>query len=205
MLDRWSLRIIKKPLNVLAHFVVKQGIKADQITIGGFFIGLLSVPAIAMSHFELGLLFIVANRVLDGLDGAVARLTHTSNRGAYLDIVLDFIFYAAVVFAFALADPVNNALPAAALLLSFMGTGSSFLAFAIMAERLALSSMTYPNKGFYYLNGITEGTETILFFVLMCLLPTHFALIAWIFVVLCVITTITRVISGAHTLQQKIY
>ena len=202
MLDRWSLNFIKPPLNAIASAAVKRGIRADQVTVIGFFIGLLGVPAIAFEHYALGLLFILINRVFDGLDGAIARQTRATNRGAYLDIVLDFIFYAAVIFAFAMADPSKNALAAAALLFSFMGTGSSFLAFAILAERLSLSSMIYPNKGFFYLNGITEGTETILFFVAMCLLPHYFALLAWVFFGLCILTTITRVISGAHTLRE---
>jgi phosphatidylglycerophosphate synthase len=203
MFDRWSLKIIKPPLKLVAKVLSNKGIKADQVTLTGFCLGILAVPAIAMNAYALGLLFIVLNRVFDGLDGELARQSKPTDRGAYLDIVLDFIFYAAVVFAFALANPESNALPAAALLFAFMGTGSSFLAFAIMAERLNLNSMTYPNKGFYYLNGITEGTETIAFFVLMCLFPTYFPLLAWVFFVLCIITTVTRVIGGAHSLKLK--
>jgi phosphatidylglycerophosphate synthase len=203
MLDRWSLKIIKPPLRLAAKVLSNKGVTADQVTLTGFCLGMLAVPAIAVNAYALGLLFIVLNRIFDGLDGELARHTNPTNRGAYLDIVLDFVFYAAVVFAFAIADPESNALAASALLFAFMGTGSSFLAFAIMAERLNLSSMTYPNKGFYYLNGITEGTETIAFFILMCLLPMHFPQLAWVFFVLCIITTVTRVISGAHSLQLK--
>ena len=201
MLDRWTLAAVKPAIQSLAKRLANRGIQADHITQSGFFLGMLCVPAIATEHYGLGLFFIALNRLLDGLDGAVARLNGATDRGAYLDIVLDFIFYAAVVFAFALANPERNALPAAALLFSFMGTGSSFLAFAILAERLNLASMRYPNKGFYYLNGITEGTETILFFVAFCLLPQYFTVLAWIFFTLCVITTATRVLSGAHTLK----
>ena len=83
-----------------------------------------------------------------------------------------------------------------------MGTGSTFLAFAILAERRKLQSMQYPSKGFYYLNGLAEGTETIMFLLVMCLMPTHFATIAWTFFAICVVTTVTRVIGGAHTLAQ---
>jgi phosphatidylglycerophosphate synthase len=201
MLDRWSLKLIKPPLKHMANKLKSKGIKADQVTLTGFFLGMLAVPAIAFEAYLTGLLFIVLNRVCDGLDGELARSTEPTDRGAYLDIVLDFIFYAAVVFAFALANPASNALAASALLFAFMGTGSSFLAFAIMAERLNINSMTYPNKGFYYLNGITEGTETIAFFVVMCLFPMHFSLLAWVFFTLCIITTATRVIGGAHTLR----
>lgn len=200
MLDRWSLKLIKPPLQQAAKLAVDYRISANQISWAGFAIGMLALPMLALEQYSIALLLIVLNRIADGLDGAVARLTHPTEQGAYLDIVLDFIFYSAIVFGFALANPTQNALPAAALIFSFIGTGSSFLAFAILAERLKLHSMVYPNKGFYYLNGITEGTETILFFVVMCLLPAYFPVIAWLFFTLCVITTVTRVVGGAHTL-----
>ncbi len=201
MLDRRALKIIKPTLATAARRLHRANIKADQITVTGFAIGMLALPAIALEYYALGAVLILLNRLCDGLDGEVARLSKATNRGAYLDIVLDFIFYSAIVFAFALANPSTNALPAAALIFSFMGTGSSFLAFAILAERLQLSSMNYPNKGFYYLNGITEGTETILFLLSFCLFPTWFAPLAWVFFTLCVVTTFTRVIGGAHTLN----
>lgn len=201
MLDRWTLTLIKPPLKRVAKHLVKRQITADQVTIGGFFVGLAAVPAIALQQFNLAAALIMLNRIMDGLDGEMARQTMPTDRGAYLDIVLDFIFYSAVVFAFALANPMTNALPASALIFSFMGTGSSFLAFAILAERRGLASMSYPGKGFYYLNGLAEGTETIVFLLLMCLLPSQFPIIAWVFFAICVVTTITRVIAGAHTLR----
>lgn len=201
MLDRWSLKLIKRPAQQCAAFLSKQGITADQVTVLGFFIGMMAIPLIVTGHYGLALYVILLNRMADGIDGELARIHGSTDRGAFLDIVLDFIFYSAVIFAFAVADPINNALPAAALIFSFMGTGSSFLAFAIMAERRNLDSMHYPNKGFHYLHGITEGTETILFFVAMCLFPQYFVQLAWLFFGLCVLTTITRIISGAYTLS----
>jgi phosphatidylglycerophosphate synthase len=202
MLDQWSLKLIKPPLQQLAKSAIEKKITANQISWAGFAIGIAAIPMLAFEHYGIALLLITLNRIADGLDGAIARLTHPTEQGAYLDIVLDFIFYSGIIFGFALANPDQNALAAAALIFSFIGTGSSFLAFAILAERLKLHSMTYPNKGFYYLNGLTEGTETILFFVLMCLLPAYFPAIAWLFFVLCMITTITRVTGGAHTLAE---
>lgn len=202
MLDRWALQLIRPVVTATAKRLAKHHVSADQLTISGFVLGMLSLPALAFHHYALALVFILLNRIFDGLDGAVARLTSSTERGAYLDIVLDFIFYAAIIFGFALANPVSNALPAAALIFGFMGTGASFLAFAIFAERHQLKSMTYPNKGFYYLNGITEGTETILFLVLMCLIPDHFPALAWLFFVLCLLTTATRVMSGAYTIDR---
>ncbi|EPR5291029.1 CDP-alcohol phosphatidyltransferase family protein, partial [Escherichia coli] len=59
----------------------------------------------------------------------------------------------------------------------------------------------YAHKSFYYLGGLTEGSETILLFVLSCLLPAYFPWFAWVFGALCWMTTFTRVWSGYLTLK----
>ena len=148
-----------------------------------------------------GLALLLASRLMDGLDGAVARLTQPTDRGAFLDITLDFLFYASIPLAFAVADPAANALPAAVLLAAFIGTGSSFLAFAALAEKRGLKSEDYPQKGIYYLGGLTEATETLLCFVLMCLWPQHFSALAYGFAVLCALTIATRVLGGWRALR----
>jgi hypothetical protein len=106
-----------------------------------------------------------------------------------------------VVLGFALADPARNSLAAAFLIFSFVGTGSSFLAYAIMAERRSLTDQRLPNKGFYYLGGLAEGTETIIFFMIICLFPDLFPVLAWIFGVICLLATAARIIYGYNTLD----
>ncbi|MGE6107617.1 CDP-alcohol phosphatidyltransferase family protein [Aeromonas sobria] len=201
MLDRYAIVLIRRPLNALARPLARLGISANQISIGGFVIGMLSLPLLALGQFEAALLCIVLNRIMDGLDGAIARLQGITDCGGFLDITLDFIFYAAVVLGFALADPANHALAAATLLFAFMGTGSSFLAFAIMAGKRGIANPVYHHKSLYYLGGLTEGSETIGVFVLMCLWPHWFAPLAYGFAALCLVTVLTRLWSGYHTLK----
>ena len=147
---------------------------------------------------------LLVNRLADGLDGAVARQTRLTDLGGFLDIVLDFLVYAGMVFAFAVADPAGNALAAAFLLFAFMGTGSSFLAFAIMAAKRGISTDLRGRKSLYYLGGLAEGTETILFLALACLLPDHFVLLALGFGAMCWITTVGRVIAGFQLLRERL-
>lgn len=201
MLDRWTIELVKPPLTWFAKKLQNYDVHPDRITLVGFLIGLLSLPALANENYGLALLFILVNRFADGLDGALARLIGATDGGGYLDITLDFIFYPTVVLGFAFADPEHNALVAAALITSFMATGSSFLAFAVMAEKNNIENIRLPNKGLYYINGLAEGTETILFFVLACLFPAYFPILAWSFFVICIVTTITRVYGGFKTLQ----
>ena len=201
MLDRYSLRILRPLLAKLAAFLHRKGIGADQITIVSFAVGLLGVILIARHHYLLGGLLILCNRLGDGIDGTLARLDGTTDRGAFLDICLDFLFYSAVVLGFALADPARNSLAAAFLIFTFVGTSSSFLAYAIMAERRSLADQRLPDKGFYYLGGLAEGTETIIFFIIICLFPTLFPVLAWIFGVICLLSTVARIIYGYNTLD----
>jgi phosphatidylglycerophosphate synthase len=202
MFDRAALRMLGPVLDRAAAALVRAGVTADALTIAGFVLGIAGAVAIAQHAPLLGLALLLAGRVLDGLDGAVARLTRPTDRGAFLDITLDFLFYASVPLAFAVADPAAHALPAAVLLAAFIGTGSSFLAFAVLAERRGLASSAFPNKGFHYLGGLTEGSETIACFALMCLWPEHFAWWAYGFAALCALTIVTRVVGGAAALAR---
>jgi phosphatidylglycerophosphate synthase len=196
MLDRALLGLLRPPLHGAARRLAAAGVSADAVTLCGLALGGGAAVAIALRQPLLGLAFIAASRLADGLDGEVARATAPTDRGAFLDITLDFLFYASIPLAFALADPVANALAAAVLLAAFIGTGSSFLAFAALAERRGLKSTGYPSKGFYYLGGLTEGTETLACFALMCLVPQHFAWWAYGFAALCALTIGTRLVAG---------
>ena len=196
MIDKHVLENTRRFQEILAKRLIRIGLSADQVTIGGFIIGMSVIPLLAMQLYIPALIAIILNRLSDGLDGTIARMTTSTDRGAYLDIVLDFIFYSAVPIGFALAEPRQNALPTAVLIYSFVGSGCSFLAFAIIAEKRQLKSEDYPTKGFYYLGGLAEATETILVFVAMCLFPGAFAILAYGFAVICFISTVLRVYAG---------
>lgn len=199
MIDRYALALLKPVIERAAERLVARGFTADQATLTGFAIGMLAALLIGFGHSWLAILPLLVNRMLDGLDGALARRSSATERGAFLDIALDFIFYAAVPLAFALGDPAANALAGAVLLAAFLGTGTSFLAFAVIAEKRGLKSTAYPSKSFYYLGGLTEGAETIACFLAMCLWPAHFAAIAYFYAALCCVTTLTRLIAGWRT------
>lgn len=196
MLDRFAIRLIQPAVARLAQELARAGVSANQLSFTGFALGLVAAFLIAQQAYLAGLVGILLSRLCDGLDGAVARATQPTDRGGFLDITLDFLFYAAIPLAFAFADPAENALPAAVLLAAFMGTGSSFLAFAVIAAKRGMASTAYPDKSFYFLGGLTEATETLGFFIAMCLWPQHFSVLAWVFAGLCAVTTLTRIWWG---------
>jgi phosphatidylglycerophosphate synthase len=196
MLDRFALKIVKPLSDAAATRLSAHGLTADQATLAGFGFGMVAAIMIAGGLTTAAILPLLANRALDGVDGALARLSRTTERGAFLDISLDFVFYAAIPLAFAALAPVENAMAAAVLLAAFTATGTSFLAFAVMAEKRGLKSTAYPAKSFYYLGGLTEGTETIACFLAMCWWPEHFATIAYVYAALCALTAGTRLVAG---------
>ncbi|MCK0714128.1 CDP-alcohol phosphatidyltransferase family protein [Chromohalobacter sarecensis] len=203
MLDKWTNAWVAPVLARCAIGLGRRGVTPTQLTVGGFAIGMLALPLLAYQAYGLALLAIVLNRACDGLDGALARhLQCQSDAGGFLDIALDFVFYAAVVLGFALADPVQNALPAAFLLFAFMGTGASFLAFAIAATRHGLERPHFEHKAFYYLDGLTEGTETIIAFVVFCLWPAYFPGLAVFFALACLLTAAMRIGGGYRALSR---
>ena len=196
MIDARLLPLQRALMAPPARWLVARGVGADQITLAGCLIGLAAALAVAFELYGLALVGLALNRVADGLDGAVARLTTPTDRGAFLDIALDFVFYAVFPLGFVLADPEANAVAGAALICSFILTGTSFLAFSVIAERRGLEAKDYPTKGIYYLGGLAEGAETIAVFVAFCLFPQAFAWIAWGFAAICVVTGVTRYIAG---------
>lgn len=203
MFDSRLRPLIDPPLNAAGKRLARTGISANAVTVSGFIFGMAAAVLIALGAPLAGLVFVLLNRLADGLDGAVARVNGKTDLGGYLDITLDFFFYGAVPFAFAVFDPSKNALAAAALLLSFYANGASFLAFAIMAEKHGLETDRQGSKSLYYLGGLAEGAETIALFILMCLWPSGFVLLAWAFAAVCIVSAGARVLIGVRTLRRK--
>lgn len=196
MLDRYATALIKPAINRLARVAAGAGLSANQLTMMGFTLGMFAAFLIANSAYLAGATALFASRILDALDGAVARLTRPTDAGGFLDIALDFVFYASIPLAFAYSDPARNALPAAVLLAAFVGTSSSFLAFAVIAAKRGMSNLDYPDKSFYFLGGLTEATETLACFAAMCIYPEYFIELAYGFAALCAVTTATRIWWG---------
>jgi phosphatidylglycerophosphate synthase len=191
MFDARLRPLIDPPLNAAGRWLAAHGVSANALTMLGLVFGLAAAGAVALGAYGVALALIVANRLLDGLDGAVARVRGPTDFGGYLDSLADFTFYVAVPLGFAWANPAN-ALPAAVLIGSFTVTGISFLAFAAIAAKRGLETSAHGKKSFFYSTGIAEGAETIAVFAVMCLFPLWFGTIAYGYAVLCVATVVQR-------------
>jgi phosphatidylglycerophosphate synthase len=201
MLDRPMRRLLDPALDRAGRALAARGVSADVLTLAGLGAGLAAALCIAARLDAAALALFALNRLLDGLDGAVARATARTDRGGFLDIVLDFAVYGAVPLAFALRDPALNAVPAAALLFAFYVNGASFLAFAAVAAKRGFESTLWPDKAIYFTAGLAEGTETILFFAAMILWPTSFPLLAYAFSGLTLMSALARIAVAWHAFR----
>jgi phosphatidylglycerophosphate synthase len=203
MLDRLMRRLLDPILGRAGRILGAGGVSADSLTFAGLGVGLGAALCVAARLDGAALVLLVLNRLLDGLDGAVARATVRTDRGGFLDIVLDFVFYGAVPLAFALRDAGPNALPAAVLLFAFYVNGASFLAFAAVAAKRGLESTLWRDKSIYFTAGLAEGTETILFFAAMVLWPSSFAILACAFAGLTLMSAVARIAMAWHAFRDN--
>lgn len=194
MLDARMRIVIDPPLTRAGLWLAGLGVSANAVTLAGLAAGLLMAAMLAAGFAALALVPLAFSRLADGLDGAVARATGATDFGGYLDIICDFVFYGAVPLAFVLRDPSANGLAGAVLLASFYVNGASFLGYAILAEKRGLETREQGEKSLYFSAGLLEGTETILFFALLCLVPWAFAPLAFVFAALCGATALSRVL-----------
>jgi phosphatidylglycerophosphate synthase len=204
VIDRPAQTLLAPLFTALVRPLARRGITADALTVLGCIVGVAAAAAIVWGQFVLAIGLMLASRLLDGLDGTLARLTQPTARGAFLDIVLDFVFYATIPLAFALHDPAANALAAAVLLAAFVLTATSFLAYAVLAEKHRLHDDAPPpgvRKGFVFLGGLAEAGETLIVFVVMAIWPQHFAPIALGFAALCGIAWLMRLATGWRRLR----
>lgn len=183
-------------LNRIATILVRMGVTADNVTIIGFIVGCLAAASLIQGWFIFGLVLLLMSRIFDGLDGAVAKQTQSTDFGGFLDIVLDFAFYGMIPLAFAIHDPTANALAASVLIFTFYANGASFLAFSTLAAKQGLETDIRGNKSIFFTTGLTEATETIVLFTLFCLFPGYFAILAYVFALLCLYTTLSRIIQA---------
>ena len=191
MLDAKLRPLLDPPLNRAGAVLARLGVTANGLTCTGLALGLGGAAAIALGHIDWGLALILANRLCDGLDGAVARVRGPSDLGGYFDIVADFAFYVAIPLGFGVMAAANT-LPALVLVASFVLTGVSFLAFAVIAAKRGAETHAHGRKSFFYSTGLAEGAETIAVFIAMCLFPAWFGALAYAYAGLCALTVVQR-------------
>lgn len=176
--------------------LAKFGISANMVSISGFIIGMLAVNFLAMNMYFWALVCILCNRLGDALDGAIAKVKGQTDFGVFVDACLDYIFYAAVIFGFALAQP-GNAEAAAFLLFGFCSSACAMLAYAVIAFQKKKETEAVFEESPFYLGGWAQGAETLAALVILCLVPQWFVPVALILGCWCLIKALL-VVSSAY-------
>jgi len=203
MFDAAARKVIDPLLTVPSRALVQLGVGANTVTLVGLALGVIAAGVVALGEPVWALVPILLNRLADGLDGAVARVNGNTGFGGYLDISADFLFYGMVPMAFVWLDPATNGMAGAFLLTSICFNCATFLGFAILTEKRRMQTETRGVKSFHYNGGLLEGTETIVFFVALCLWPDWFAPMAWIFGALCLVTAASRILLARRAFADR--
>jgi phosphatidylglycerophosphate synthase len=174
-----------------------RGVSPNVLTCLALLIGLGGALAAWRGAFIAGLALWILNRVVDGLDGAVARLAGThSDFGGYLDVMLDTVVYAAIPVGFALGARSTTVLTAALVLEAtfFVNTASWMYLAAVLEKRQAgaavrgeLTTITMPPA-------LIAGTETVVLFSLFYLFPAHLSLLFFLMAALVAFNVVQRLI-----------
>jgi phosphatidylglycerophosphate synthase len=190
MLDRPVRAGLQPVLGAAARRLAAVGVAPNAVTAAGFGLGIGACVAAAAAFWPLALVLWLGNRLLDGLDGPMARARAETDRGGFFDIVADFTVYGGFVLGVAVALP-EARLACAALLAAYYVNGTTLLAFSSLVERRAAAGG--DERSIHFSAGLAEGTETVVAHSLFCLLPGAAAVIAWAFAGIVAITACQRV------------
>ena len=210
MIDRPMRALIARPVDALARALDRPGITPDGLTLLGLAIGLSSAVAAGLQWWAVSLVLWLVSRVIDGLDGALARRRRASmpagsphsEAGGFLDITADFVVYGATVVGVAVGATAGFDAPwwpFLAVLLAYYINGAAFLAFSSIAERTG--RQLDDGRSLSFLGRIAEGTETIVVHGLWLILPFWAAPIAVAWAALVGVSAIQRMIAGYRALR----
>lgn len=164
-------------------------------------VGVGAALAAATGAFAVALVAWLASRVLDGLDGEVARsLERADDLGGYLDLLADYVVYGVVPIGAAVGatapwSPLGSdsspwIWPAVAALLAtyYVNLGSYAVLAALMEKRGRIVRRGGAPTSIVMPAGLVEGFETIVLVTLMLAFPGQ---LAWWFVLTAVLVAAT--------------
>lgn len=201
MLDTRARLLTGPLLDRAARPIAAAGVSPMAITAAGWVAGVAACIAVTRGAWELALVLWLLNRVLDGLDGAVARHVGPTELGGFLDILADFSIYSGFVLAIGIEVP-EARLACLVLLVAYYISGTAFLALSSILERLRLEQHR-DSRSLRFVGGLAEGTETVIAYGLITVLPQHAEAIVWVFAVAVIITALQRFVEGVVTLRPQ--
>jgi len=198
VIDRPLRARLAPGLERVASRLLARGVSAGGLTALGLLAGIGACAAAATSSWDVALALWLLNRLLDGLDGALARRSGATELGGLLDFVADFVVYSGFVVGVAIAQPPAR-LACVVLLATYLINNVALLSVSSVIERLGLD--LGDERSLRLTPGLAEGAETIVVYVLFCVLPGSSPGIAWAFSGLVALTAVQRVVQAAWILR----
>jgi len=180
-----------------AERLVGVGVTPVQLTVGGWGVGVAACVAAGLGWWTAALVLWLGNRLLDGLDGAVARAGDPTERGGFLDIVADFSIYAGFLVGVAVSVP-SARLGVVVLLTTYYVSGAAFLGLSSLVERRR--NRLGDERSLNFVGGLAEGAETVVAYALIALLPAYVTTIVWAFAAAVAVTAVQRIVFGYRLL-----
>lgn len=199
MLDSLIRARLRPGIEPVAAALDRRGVAPGAITAVGLAVGVGACVAAALAAWPLALVLWLLNRGFDGLDGAVARRRGPTDLGGMLDFLADFVVYGGFIVGVAIALP-DARIACAALLAAYLLNNVALLSFASLVEKRRLPHG--DERSLRFTAGLTEGTETIVAYSAICIVPAHAATIAWIFAAMVLFTVGQRVDLARRVLSQ---
>lgn len=204
MLDRYVRRAASPVLDGIGGRLADAGLPAGAVTATGWVLGVGACVSAASGVWAAALGLWLANRLSDGLDGAVARSLRPTAWGEFLDIVSDFSIYGGFVVAVAVAVP-SARLACVVLLFTYYLSGTALLGLSSLLDRRRRRSPAEAGEGrsLHVIGGLAEGSETVIVYVLFCALPGSAAQIAWGFAGAVALTAAQRIVIASRLLRKQ--
>ncbi len=198
MLDPKVRPLLAPALDGGADWLARRGFSPGGLTAIGLIFGIACCLAAANEAWIPALILLLVNRTFDGLDGALARRGQASDLGGMLDFVADSIVYAGFPLAVAVALP-DARIAALVLLAAYLVNNVALLSYSSILEKRATAGG--DGRSLRFTTGLTEGTETVICYALVCLIPAQAATIFWVFAVMVILTILQRIRLAFRTLD----
>lgn len=199
MLDSRIRARLRPGIEPVAAALDRRGVAPGTITAVGLAVGVGACVAAALAAWLAALVLWLLNRGLDGLDGAVARRRGPTDLGGMLDFLADFVVYGGFIVGVAIALP-DARIAGTVLLAAYLLNNVALLSFASLVEKRRLPYG--DERSLRFTAGLTEGTETIVAYAAICVVPAHAATIVWVFAAMVLVTVGQRVDLARRVLSQ---
>lgn len=200
MFDAPVRRLVARVLAGPARALSRIGVTPNALSCTAALLGVGAAWLVASTHTYLGLVLWLVSRILDGMDGVLARESgRASAFGGYLDITLDMLAYSAMVLGFAAIHPTGGWVWSAILVGYLLVTTTTLALSSILEKQQA--HIANNDRSLQFTPGFAEAGETTFVYVLLVLLPSLSTAIGWTWVAVCAATVVQRTLLARRLLK----